>query len=243
MFLAGFTSRCKSVGCIKSQCNSDAKWEPLRSPGGDSLGWRRAWLLLIKIAVPGACWLCGRTGSASCREKWAPPSEGRCKAQSTPQTWAWRPGRWQKSASWSERTLRKSWNRGDEKLGQLTVVKMPFTGCVLRNNSLWCWAGRPHPFPQPPLQFLRTSHLGKQSPRILSWLQMMWEHYQSLIILVRLPICFHCPPAWLGGAQVRGSRSQRTLSKSCGFWWNLVFFTYFLNRKDSHCIQSCNYTN
>lgn len=54
MFLAGSTSRCKSAGCIKSQCNSDAKREPLRSPGGDSLDWRTAWLLLSKITVPGS---------------------------------------------------------------------------------------------------------------------------------------------------------------------------------------------
>lgn len=54
MFLAGSTGRCKSAGCIKSQCSSGAKWEPLKGPGGDSLDWRRAWLLLIKTAVPGS---------------------------------------------------------------------------------------------------------------------------------------------------------------------------------------------
>lgn len=136
MFLAAFTSRCKSAGCIKSQRNSDAKWEPLRSPGGDSLGWRRAWLLLIKIAVPGSlqaleenwqCFLQGKVGTIS---------ESRCTAQSTPQTCTRHPGLWQWSASWTKRTRRKAWSRGDEKLVQLPVVKMPFTVSVLTNNPL-----------------------------------------------------------------------------------------------------------
>lgn len=70
--------------------------------------------------------------------------------------------------------------------GQLSAVKMSFTDSVLRNNPWWVWAERSHPFPQLSLQFLRISHLGKQSPRILSWLEMMWEHYQSLLILFRV---------------------------------------------------------